>query len=349
MNGVINIISTYAERQEVTGPGKFLQGLTMGLEIISQPYVHNRALNSTYRLYVHSDVRALLELPRAGTINLLGPSLGVLPRDLPTRRFFPHSFYLQPSDWAVEAWVRERFDQCPLRSYAFGIDTARWQARERVNKDAPILLYFKDRFPAEYEQVERELKELGLPFIPIRYGFYKETDYLKALHQCSFIIWLGRQESQGIALQEALASNVPILVLDALSVFDVCAEGYKFPERLRSLRSTSAPYFDERCGQVVDTLDGLGDGIAYMLDHLDEFKPREYVLENLTLEVRAKAFMDLFRELEEVNTTNDRTVQPDKDAPFAPSTLTTLQARAYWAIRNPRHATARLLRNPFSG
>ena len=345
----INIISSYAGRTEVTGPGKFLLSLTMGLDRISQPFVINRELGSTPRLYVHSDARALLELPDEGVISLLGPCLGVLPRDLPTKRSFPRSFYLQPSDWALEVWVRENFAQCPLRRYSFGIDTDRWRARQPTNKDAPILLYFKNRFPVEYERVEREINRLGLPYILIRYGSYKEADYLEALQQCSFIVWLGRQESQGIALQEALASDVPILVLDALSVFDVYARGYKFPERVRSLRSTSAPYFDERCGRIVDSLDELSEGIAYMFDHFHEFRPREYVLDNLTLERRANAFVQLFAELEEMNGAEGFNNMLENALPFAPSALTTLRVRAHQALRSPENAAKWLSRHLIPG
>jgi hypothetical protein len=68
------------------------------------------------------DLCALLELPPRGTVNVLGPNLVVLSRDMITRRPFPNSPYLHPSQWAVDVWMQERFEQCPLHFWPVGID-----------------------------------------------------------------------------------------------------------------------------------------------------------------------------------------------------------------------------------
>ena len=54
----------------------------------------------------------------------------------------------------------------------------------------------------------------------IEYGKYSEQDYINALNEAKFGIWLGCTESQGIGLQEALATDLPLIVLDATSLFE---------------------------------------------------------------------------------------------------------------------------------
>ena len=45
----------------------------------------------------------------------------------------------------------------------------------------------------------------------VKYWHYKEEDYQHELNRSKFVIWLGCHESQGFALQSALAKNIPIL------------------------------------------------------------------------------------------------------------------------------------------
>ena len=301
-NSAINLISTCANSKAVSGPGKVFHNLVRGLEKIGQPYVVNAALDSTPRLWVHDDLCALVELPRQGTSNVLGPNLAVLPQHLPTRRSFANSLYLHPSSWVVDLWRLEGFMQCPLRAWAVGIDAGDFPPRAHVPDDAPVLVYFKERDPEELERVLSLLRRHAMRHEVISYGSYSQSDYLAALARCSFVIWLGRQESQGIALQEALTTDVPVLVIDAISLFQQYPPDKPralFPPRLASTRTSSAPYFDERCGIRVDSLNHLDDSLALMRERLPSFEPRQFVRENLSLEKQAREFVGFFEELED--------------------------------------------------
>ncbi len=301
-NRTINLISTCANSKGISGPGKVFHNLVRGLEKIGQPYVVNMALNATHRLWVHDDLRALVELPERGTMKVLGPNLVVLPQHLPTRQHFADSLYLLPSPWVVDLWRLEGFAQCPLRAWAVGIDAGDVPPRAQVPDDAPVLVYFKERDPEELERVLSLLRRHAMRHEVISYGSYAQSDYLASLRSCSFVIWLGRQESQGIALQEALATDVPVLVVDAISLFQQHPPDKPralFPPRLASTRTTSAPYFDERCGIKVDSLNYLDDSLALMRERLPSFEPREFVRERLSLEKRAREFVGFFEELED--------------------------------------------------
>jgi len=325
----VNLVSTYASQSKITGPVKVFRNLAKGLDRIGQPYMVNHALDSAQWLWIHSDLRALLELPRKATLNVLGPNLVILPRDLPTHRPFPHSFYLQPSRWVAEVWGREEFNQCPLRIWPVGIDTEEIPARGGRLRNAPVLVYFKGRSPEELSYVEEILNRLSVKYRVITYGIYDQRDYFQLLGECPFLIWLGTHETQGIALQEALAMDVPILVLNALSLF----ETNLFPERLRSFRTTTAPYFDPRCGIILDSIDHLKEGLSLMRERLDAFRPREFVRENLSLEKQAREFVGLFEELEAQWGLKECSSSRLSNRPYAPRLLTRLRLKMFHAAK----------------
>ena len=103
---------------------------------------------------------------------------------------------------------------------------------------------------------------------------------LTACEQSLFAILNTATESQGIAYQEILATGVPCYVIDKTVWND--QPGYNFP-------ATSAPYFDDRCGIKHHNLSRLGE----FLDKLSTFKPRDYIVDNLTLEKSASEYIKL--------------------------------------------------------
>ena len=278
---------------------KVFNNLVKGLQRIGQPYVVNRTLTSTQHVWIHDVVPALLDLPRGGVTSVLGPNLVVLPHQLPRRKAFPRAVYVHPSRWVASLWREEGFKQCPIEVWPVGIDTDEFPARSQVRATAPVLVYYKERFPWEIDRLKTILRQMGVEYRVLVYGKYTQAEYMRRLHECSFVIWLGRQESQGIALQEALSVNVPVLVLDALSLFDCYpSPDWLFPERLRRFRTTTAPYFDARCGIVLDSMEKLEEGIFLMREHLSTFRPREFIMEYLSLERQARAFVDLLEALD---------------------------------------------------
>ena len=78
-----------------------------------------------------------------------------------------------------------------------------------------------------------------------------------------------------------------------------CLDPNRFKWGQPEIATSSVPFFDERCGL---TFEGLSD----FPSHLDEFmnllvvgrfKPRDYIMENLTLEGCAANFVSLFNDL----------------------------------------------------
>ena len=301
----INVISTQIDRDITTGPKKVLSNTIKGFDKIDIKYVFNRPIGEYKYNWIHDDQKAIIEAGFIGKPVLVGPNTAVLPRDLPKlRKKLPNgSIYLHPSPWCVEVWRYLGFDEVSLEYWATGIDTDEFGKVDRANK-SKILIYFKQRDLKLLEQTREILNSLGLEYTVIHYGYYKESEYKKALEECRFGIWIGCSESQGIGLQEALSTNLPLIVFDAKSIFDTVAVdsknyfAYKFPKTLKQIKATSAPYFDERCGVKIYEMKKLKEAILHMNENIDKFNPRKYIEENLSLEKSAKRLVSFFDKMD---------------------------------------------------
>jgi hypothetical protein len=297
----INIISN-SDPFKPGGPAKVLANALLGLQRIGQSYVINQNLVEYEWNWIHDSVPALI----AAVVNkkpaVVGPNLFVTPQNFPF--FLPrltNFLYLHPSAWPIDLWNKFKFDQCELRSWPVGID---W---EEFNFPAPVernevLLYFKNRKPELKERVICELKNQGFKINLIEYGSYDEKNYKSVLSRSFFGVWIGTTESQGIALQEALAANVPLIVLNNRNILDhYRKERFDLPKILAEFKATSVPYFDQTCGIVIDDLSELPAAIAELNNNYNRFAPREFIKKNLSLEKSAQQLVSFFTELEAIN------------------------------------------------
>lgn len=207
---------------------------------------------------------------------------------------FDGAVYLQPSEWVKRLWERCGFDDCPIVVWPVGIDVEAFAAVDRRNAGQSVLVYHKNREEKELSWIRSVLEARRMTYRILVYGRYSESEYRQALAACRWVIWHGSHETQGIALQEALASDVPVLVCDASSLGQLRARDYAFPRRLHDHPVTSAPYFDDTCGVRITDVHGLGAALDQMEALLPSFRPREYVRTHLSIEGQAKAFIRIW-------------------------------------------------------
>ena len=291
---MINIISTCANKNKVSGPGKVFQNLQKGLEKIKYPYVINRDINATTRLWIHDHVEALKYLPYSKAHTIIGPNLFVLPSDIPIDIKIPKNIlYLHPCEWPIDFFKTMGFHSCDLHAWPVGIDTEQFQPSTLPANKRKILVYHKQRDSQELAAIIKILHERDLAYNLVIYGQYTETEYKSILDHTSMILWHGSHESQGIALQEALACNIPIMVINATSVLQYAMKE-EFPAIVHNIPVTSAPYFDQSCGIIINTLNDINDALTEISDNLSTYSPREFVLKNLSLEKQAIEFVKLW-------------------------------------------------------
>lgn len=186
---------------------------------------------------------------------------------------------------AVEAW--------PV-----GIDTDLWRPSAGSVKEFDVLLYDKVRW--DHERFEGELigpirdsfTAQGLTVAEIRYGHYREEEFRALLARSRSMVFLCEHETQGIAYQQALAAGVPILAWDRGGPWQ---DPEYFPDRVVFGPVTSVPYWDERCGLRFEGIDEFREvwGEFWEACLGGRLQPRDYIIENLTLEICARRYLDL--------------------------------------------------------
>lgn len=203
---------------------------------------------------------------------------------------------LVPGPWMKEMCKPYWHDDVDV--WPVGIDTTRWQSSEWPRKPIDVLLYDKVRWNHErynevlIEPIRAFLRKNGHSFREIRYGFYREEEFRVALNECKSMIFLCEHETQGIAYQQALSCGVPIMAWDLGGPWK---DPHYFPHRVVFEPVTSVPYWDERCGQrFLDFSDLETKWNCFWLEvQHNRFKPREFVLENLTLEKCAQNYCNI--------------------------------------------------------
>lgn len=290
---MINIISTQANKRQVSGPYKVFANLMKGLDKIGYPYVVNRDMSATRRLWIHDDNTALRYMHRIKAYKVVGPNLFVMPSDVPQGIRLEGALYLHPCEWAARLWEYAGFRACPILPWAVGIDTYEFHPSNTPSIERRVMVYHKERDVQELAAILDVLHTMKEPYWLVLYGQYTEQEYKELLSKTSFIVWHGMHESQGIALQEAMACDIPILVCDVTSLAQANVN-YTFAQEVFSFPVTAAPYFDDSCGKKITDLGELRTAIEEMFDCLETYHPREYVLRNLTLEGQALAFVSIW-------------------------------------------------------
>ena len=300
---VVNIITNSLNAKN-RGPKKVLINITKGLDLLGVKYEYNKSINKFKYNWIHDSPSAIIEASLVGKNVIIGPNIVELPGDLPIirKKLSKDSIYLHPSNWPLKIWHLEGYNETKLKSWPVGIDTEKFSGVNRENNHK-VLIYFKQRDKKLLEKAEEIIRKNNLHFLLIEYGKYSEQDYFNALNEAKFGIWIGCTESQGIGLQEALATNLPLIVLDATSLFENAIKPKKSRfkketfKKLNSIKTSSAPYFDSRCGIKIENISELDNAIKVLLDSFNYYKPREYILENLTILKSTQFFLDFFKEM----------------------------------------------------
>lgn len=294
---MLNIISRSLVSRNVRGPRKVVDNLIQGLDEIGQPYIINQALDAAPALWIHDDPAALLaaaKLPAAIKV-VAGPNIFVTPDELPATLPMENILWLFPAQWVKDFWELDHEPAPQSAVWPAGIDTAVFTPMTDVEKDT-ILIYQKSRSDAEVKVISTLLTGLNEKFLIITYGKYSENEYRNALARAKAIIWVGRSESQGIGLLEALSMNVPAFVWD-VSEFghftDSSAQVFT-TKQLGFTGATAAPYFDSRCGTICLESEALPSQLNRFLHNITSYRPRDYVEENLSLDKQASAFCQLY-------------------------------------------------------
>ena len=229
---------------------------------------------------------------------IFGPHFSVFPNNVVNQfnNINNNAIYIQPSQPSVDTWQNEfKFTNLQMKAMPFGVDTDRFVEGENSNRNN-VIVYYKSRDPSELKQLLKFLHSNHIAYRLFNYDLkYQEDDFLSYLKTCKYGIVLGQHESQGFAIQEMLACNIPLLV------WGVTLHNQEYPYRKEYINIktnvSTVPYWSSMCGELFHNFNQLEDTYKIFIDKLNTYTPRKFILENLSLEVCSKKWNQLLNEL----------------------------------------------------
>ncbi len=229
---------------------------------------------------------------------VLGPGLYDHPKQNLTLLHDPRfRSYIVLCDWMRDLYSSE-WDAEALVTWFGGIDVADWPDARDSHKDWDFLVYDKirwhrDRLVPDFQQpLLAKLTGRGLSFKIVRYGRYTLGQYRTLLRRSRAMLFLCEHETQGMAYQEALASNVPVLAWD---------QGYWLdPNRTlweaQPIKASSVPYFSETCGERFRDLEDFDQSLDHFRARFNRYEPRAYIADALSPALSAELYLRAYRQ-----------------------------------------------------
>lgn len=260
-----------------------------GLRRLKVPHLYNPNLDglqveAAVVLSSPSAVERAIAWKAAGGCKLLlaGPNIAVLPSDDgAVLRSASVDRVIVPSKWVGAVYAKEAPEIGKrIMVHAAGVDETYWSPWSIRSRRKTALIYNKG-MPEFADRIAQSMEQWRIPCQIVNYGAYALQQYRRALDNASACVFLSESESQGIALAEAWAMDVPTLVLHR-------------DERVingRNMRVSTAPYLGSLTGRFWSTLEEL----RTLLTEIDQgdYAPREWVLENMTDRISAQQLLNI--------------------------------------------------------
>ena len=152
------------------------------------------------------------------------------------------------------------------------------------NRNQKCLIYFKNRSHSELEKLTKFLVSKNQEFKIFEYGKYNNQDLIGEAKKSKFGILLNNTETQGFAVQEILACNLPLIVWNSdKNYFDN-----------HVLSGTSVTEWSQLCGEIFSDFSEFEDTYIKFMQRIEYYKPGQLVKEKLTYEVFSKKLKKSF-------------------------------------------------------
>lgn len=196
---------------------------------------------------------------------------------------------LVPSEWVKVAYEEDAPSLSGrIHVWYAGVDEEYWNPDlYRAPKGKSVLVYWKSGNSDFCEVVERILEKKGWKPERVTYGLYKKPRFRRLLAKSAFAVFLSQSESQGIALAEAWAMDVPTLAWEPEHLF---IQGRPYTV------FSAAPYLNDLVGAKWRTLDELDHLLARIPECQQSWTPRQWVVSHMTDKLSAMRLIDIIRQ-----------------------------------------------------
>jgi len=205
---------------------------------------------------------------------LVGPNVAERPLLTPSLYNASIDLLLTPSEWVANMFRKDlERSSPPIAIWPAGVDTEFFRPSD-VSSGSYVVIYLKQvsKCPlaaAAYRQILTDLTTTGIPFKTIVYGRYSQRHYKHILNKAQALIFISCvTESQGLALAEAWAMDVPTVVYRRDSI--------SYPDH--TFDASSAPYLSESTGIFITN----GQSICKALNSITHLHPRTWVMSHMS-------------------------------------------------------------------
>ena len=282
-------------------PGHYslVRSVVEGLQAIRADFNFNPRRRSEVARVVYAPaneaLRQAAELRRQGRIDYLvaGPVNALFPDDCDGILLMPEiDRIIVAHEWALDFFRESPALLARCRPCPCGVDPAYW-APACTGSKTTALVYWKNGDEAFCDQVEQIVRACGLNPRRLRalsgeHAVFNPADYQQLLSQSAIGVFLSASETQGLALAEAWAMDVPTVVWDPRG--QAMWRGRSFESR------SSAPYLTPATGRLWHTLDEFEPALRGALADRSTFHPRDWVLANMTDAICSAALLKIIRE-----------------------------------------------------
>tara|TARA_Y100001963_G_C6783973_1_gene451498 strand:+ start:917 stop:1762 length:846 start_codon:yes stop_codon:yes gene_type:complete len=274
----------FESESRVGGPSKVIINLKKGLKLIGEEFESNPSQIEASKRVLFTQSHPLLNVSDLTNV-IIGPNICVLPIDSDVIMQQKYNKIITPSNWVANLyskWINKN----KIIVWPVGIDTNMFKDVSSNQKEYDCLIYKKNRSDEDLNFVINTLMEFEQSFNIIEYGKYNEQMFLDSISKSKYSILLANTESQGIAMEEIMSSNLPMFVWD-MNYWDHRGEQYKVP-------ASSVPYWDDICGKKITKKQDFKDSFSDFLSRQNSYNPRSYIIKNLTLEQKAKELLTFY-------------------------------------------------------
>jgi len=180
-----------------------------------------------------------------------------------------------PSLWVKDLWV----SLCPpiaakIKVWPSGVEVQQASTRNGL----PII---NNKF-LDDDLLKTIKSEVGNCRV-FTYGKFKRQDYINALQDAPYVIYLSKSESQGLALQEAWAHDVPTFV-NRSNFWQSGELSWEAPQ-------INCPYVTPELGEIFDN----PVDIPIMVKGIASLHPKEYCDQELSDRASAKKLLEIIK------------------------------------------------------
>ena len=275
--------SYWGGASRMNGPQKVVVNLLKSLDQEKIPYAINEE-KYKYNFLIHYDYTGHLKHSKLELdYCFIGPQIWFFDQHVKTLQQNPHYYksLIVPSQWTKDLAIEKfNFPEDKISTWPVGIEIKPYERKTKYD----CLVYFKRRSADELKKVTEFLEGKGLSYNVISYGSYSEDQLQNLCDQSRFCFLLNGTESQGIAVQEIMARDVPMLVWDVTHWNDQGPEW--------SCPATSVPYWSDECGERFFSESEMEDTYQKFCGRI--YEPAVFVERELSLKASVNKLLDIF-------------------------------------------------------